>query len=109
MLLIVGGKSSRGEMQFVAVATSSQIYYLSSFSLSVVKYTTNSAASMDSFSLVAAFLCVYFRVNSVCRSTALVGAASLWACAVIAQCLVLASVKCKGTLVLVSTLVPVLV
>lgn len=30
-------------MQFVAVATSSQIYYVSSFSLSVVKYTTSSA------------------------------------------------------------------
>lgn len=43
MLLIGREKPSRGEMQFVAVATGSQIYYLSSFSLSVVKYTTHSA------------------------------------------------------------------
>lgn len=48
-------------MQFVAVATSSQIYYLSSFSLNVVKYTTNLAAPVDSFSFVLFFLCVYFK------------------------------------------------
>ena len=61
-------------MQFVAVATSFQVYSLSSFSWSVVKYTTNSVAPMDSFPFFLFFVLVfflYFRINSVCRFVAL--------------------------------------
>lgn len=70
-------------MQFVAVATSSQIYYVSSFSLSVVKYTTSSAfflfflGGWGNFFFWWLFFLIYFRVNSVHRFIALMSAASL--------------------------------
>lgn len=63
-------------MQFVAVATSFQIYYLSPFSPSVVKHTTDSAFFCVFVCFVAGFF-IYFGVNSVRRFVALASAASL--------------------------------